>query len=267
MKKSIIGIVLAILFIFIGIFIGINIKKINIPPISPPTTQTESKGITSLIDQVRPNASTIKDKENQRVEIENVGMSKYQSIIILQSTDNNEHGTGFVVGKNKILTNQHVTEGLENKLIARLRDKNGEFVDFKVINVISPSNGVDLSIVEVAPNDAGQNIGDNIKILEIASQEEINNVKVNDFIHVVGYPGDKKFSTLWYSPGKIIYTDGSTILNDSLIAGGNSGSPILNKDGKVIGLVNASNDDDREKVITFGFLLDKELYEFIKSNI
>lgn len=269
MKKSIIGIILAILFIFIGIFIGMNIKKINIPTISTPTTQTEPKGITSIINQARPKASTIKDKENQRVEIENVGISKYQSIVILQTTDtnNNDHGTGFIVGKNKILTNKHVTEGLENNLVARLRNENGEFVDFKVINVINPPNEIDLSIVEVAPNDAGQNIGDNIKMLEIASQEEINNVKVDDFIHVVGYPGDKKFSTLWYSPGKILYTDGFMVISDSLIAGGNSGSPILNKDGKIIGLVNAGDDDDREKVITFGFLLDKNLYEFIKSNI
>lgn len=266
MKKSIIGVILAILFIFIGIFIGRNIKKINI---KPPTTQSESKGITSIVNQARPKASTIEDKENQRVEIENVGMSKYQSIVILQSTDSNirDHGTGFIVGKNKILTNKHVTEGLENNLLVRLRNENGEFIDFKAVNVINPPDETDLSIVEVAPNDSGQNIGDNIKMLEFATQEEISNVKVDDFVHVVGYPGDKIFSTLWYSPGKILHTDGFMIISDSLIAGGNSGSPLLNKDGKIIGLVNAGDDEDREKVITFGFLLDKNLYEFIKSNI
>lgn len=258
---AIVGIALAILFIFIGIFIGLNIKKIT------PNTQTESRGITSILKEARSKAANVKDKDLERVEIENIRTGKYQSIVILQSEVNKEaYGTGFIVGKNKILTNKHVTIGHEKNLIARLKNEKGELIDFKVTNVINPPNEVDLSIVEVAPNSSGENIGDNIKILEFATQEEINNVKVDDSTHVVGYPGDKNFSTLWYSPGKVLYTNGALILIDSLIAGGNSGSPLLNKDGKVIGLVNASTDDDK-KVVTYGFLLNKELYEFIKSNI
>lgn len=259
MKKGIaviIGIVLAVLLVFAGIFIGINIRNNN-----------QSKGITYILKQARSKAANVKDRDLERVEIENIGTSKYQSIVILQSEINKKaYGTGFIVSKNKILTNKHVTDQNEKNLVARLRNKNGELIDFNVVNVINAPNRIDLSIVEVAPNDAGENIGDNVKMLEFATQEEINNVKVDDSIHVVGYPGDKNFSTLWYSPGKILHKDEALILNDSLITGGNSGSPMLNKDGKIIGLINASTDDDK-KVVTYGFLLNKELYEFIKSNI
>lgn len=254
MKKGIaviIGIVLAILLVFIGIFV---IK----------TSSGGGSRINSILKQAKEKAANVKDKELERVEIKNIGTSKYQSIVILQAKD--AHGTGFVVGKNKILTNKHVTSGNEKNLTARLRNENGELVDFKVINVINPPGEIDLSIVEVAPNDAGQNIGDNIKILEIASPNEINNVKVNDFVHTVGYPGDKSYSTLWDSPGKVLYSDGGLTIVDSLVSGGSSGSPLLNKDDKIIGLINASTDDGG-KVITYGFLLISDLYEFIKSNI
>lgn len=230
-------------------------------------------GVNKLYTQSSNNPlTTAPGPKKEREEITDPGNSIYQSVVIVQdTTDKISYGTGIIVGENKLLTNVHVVsdtshaagEKINPNLVVRSRNSNGEFIDFPIKNITLAPNQADLAIVEVSPTDNGENIHDNMKIFELASLEEINNVKLGNIVHTVGYPVDKEYGTLWKSEGEVTFLDaGNFIAFNATITGGNSGSPIFNEDEKIIGLSNSGNDE-----LAFGFLFSEELYEFIKTNI
>ena len=192
-----------------------------------------------------------------------------KSIPLYQSV-NSGAATGFIVGQNKLLTNMHVANifDVDGRATIRLRDKNGEFVDFEVKSVLHAPDEVDLSIVEVNPTADGRNLSDGIELLEFATREEIKNVKVGDRVYNVGYPGDEEYGTMWYTEGKITRLGENFVIYDAYIVGGNSGGPLLNSDGKIIGLANVEGGEvEDDKIITYGFLLTDDLYDFVMNNI
>ena len=209
-----------------------------------------------------------KGKDKNRTEIQQVENSKYQSIVWIVESGQGGHGTGFLIGNNKLLTNKHVADSIDkSKMIVRVKNDAGEAFDFKVKNVtLAPTEEVDLAIVEVSPTHSAQSIDDSMKYFELASREEIKNVKEGDAVSTIGYPGDKKEGTLWDSKGKVLMLGGNFLTYDAFISGDNSGSPLFNKDGKIIGLSNASNDETEDGILSFGFLLTDEIYTFIENN-
>ncbi len=54
---------------------------------------------------------------------------------------------------------------------------------------------------------------------------------------------------------------------NAVISGGNSGLPVFNEAGQVIGLTNACNDEEGENYVTYGFLLNDELYDFVQKHL
>lgn len=260
MKK--IFIVISILFFAILTAFLIKFKFTN-----ENITTSKTENTTNFLEEAEKNAESIEKQKASRKEIENYGKSIYQSIVLIQDTTNSKNwGTGFIVGNNKILTNRHVTNH-DNEMIVRLANKNNEFTDFKIKSVTNAPNDADLSIIEVYPNENGQNIDDNVNILELATKDEIDNTKIGDKVYTIGFPEDKDYGTLWESKGKITSLGGNFINYDAFIVGGNSGSPLFNENNKIIGISNASDSESTDKVISFGFLLNEELYNFIEKNI
>lgn len=221
---------------------------------------------------VAGNISYAEQEKKGREEIKDPQTSQYQSIVIVENLGKkNDYGTGFVVGENKLLINRHIAESFDKdqKLSVRTVNAQGEVVNFKIKQVTHAPDDVDLSIIEVAPTLDGKNIHDGMKLLAFATQEEINAVKEGDAIHTVGYPTDNGFGTLWNSSGNVLTVGENVIIYDAYIYGGNSGSPLLNQDDKVIGLSNASADkpEGSQDTMTFGFLLTEKIYQFIQENV
>lgn len=233
---------------------GVNNEKVE------SETKTEVVGSEKTVET--------QGKDQNRTEIQQVENSKYQSIVRIEEPGQKGHGTGFLIGNNKLLTNKHVVDSLDQKkMLVRMKNDSGETVDFKVKKITpAPSEEVDLALVEVSPTEDGRTIDDYVQHFELASREEIKNVKEGDSVNTVGYPGDKEEGTLWDSRGKILMFGGNFLTYDAFISGGNSGSPLFNEDGKVIGLSNASNDETEDEIISFGFLLTDEVYTFIENN-
>lgn len=224
-------------------------------------------GCGAANEKVEPETE-LQTKDENRTEIQQVENSPYRSIVRIEQPGEKGHGTGFLIGQNKLLTNKHVADSFdENKMIVRLKNDDSETTDFKVKKVTLYSNeDADLALIEVSPTVEGQSIDDYAQNFELASLAEIERVKEGDLVHTIGYPGDKKEGSLWVSKGKVLMLGGNFLTYDAFISGGNSGSPLFNEDGKVIGLSNASNDETEENITSYGFLLTEELYSFVENN-
>jgi serine protease Do len=206
------------------------------------------------------------------------------------------HGSGFFVNPNGYAaTNAHVTnpedcqqilradlaakleadgETLENveaelkwietKPIQLVYLPNQEQLPFEIINSGAVAGeGKDISIIKVNLTNA--------PVLKLA---ESNQVKLLDSVTVVGYPGlvekfpvfdDDSFYEASFTRGQISakknLKDGTPILQITApVPNGNSGGPVLNDNGEVIGLVTFGPDDN----FTFIFTSDT-IQEFLDS--
>ncbi|MDE5412750.1 S1C family serine protease [Alkalihalobacterium chitinilyticum] len=142
-----------------------------------------------------------------------------EAVVTIQG--NSSRGTGFAVSPDgMIITNHHVVDG-KGQLVVSF--PNGDLYEGTVIN---SNEDLDLAFVSVPAND----------VPHLTLDE--NSGSIGDPIYVIGNP-------LMHSQ---IVTDGEIVENEDRlhvlkisapIYSGNSGSPVINEDGKVIGVVYA----------------------------
>jgi S1-C subfamily serine protease len=147
-------------------------------------------------------------------------------------------GTGFVIGRGYLMTNAHVVAGVDDPNVIVGNRAN----DAKVVHY-DPE--IDIAVLKFKG-------GANLKRLEFD-----RTAAAEDPIAVLGYPQDGPFDV---QPGRIraeqrlrspdIYGVG-TVIRDvysvrSLIRPGNSGGPIVDSEGDVVGVVFAASVTDSE---------------------
>ena len=163
----------------------------------------------------------------------------YNSVIYIEASNNEiiNSGSGFVYKvsnkKNYIITSYHVVENFKNIYVYNT-DKKKEKA-----NIVNYDKDNDIAILS---------INDNLELKEI-SVGNSDKVKVGQDVFVFGTPINIDYiSTL--SKGSISYINRklklktnyginsfSAIQIDATIEEGNSGGPVLNKSGKVIGMM------------------------------
>lgn len=137
------------------------------------------------------------------------------------------HGSGVLIGKDTILTAAHVVDGKveDLKIVTSMGKK------LPVVSVIK-FEGTDLAVVKT-----GFDVSD--KYAEVSCVDP----KYGEDISVVGNPLDMEFT---YTEGVVSgkynlekYTKafGNLWLTDAAIAPGNSGGPVFNTKGEVMGVV------------------------------
>lgn len=135
-------------------------------------------------------------------------------------------GTGFLVdGKGLLVTNAHV---VKNARYVAVENKNGE--SFNVV-VVFQDAAKDIALLQI--ND------DNFKALStIPYSISKQGVKLAEPIYTLGYPKNEIVYGQGYISAKTGY-NGDTLNCQIAIAAnpGNSGGPVLNKNGEVIGIV------------------------------
>lgn len=131
------------------------------------------------------------------------------------------HGTGFFIDEDIIATNYHVIEshdryGIKIKQATSSKEFNGRLLTF---------NGKrDLALIRVA----------NLKSSPLDLAKEC---RQGDEVIVIGNPEEFEFSVAKGIVSAIRPEEGVTyIQTDAAINHGNSGGPIINKDGKVVGI-------------------------------
>lgn len=185
------------------------------------TNQTNAQDLSSIYEKVSPAVVAIYTKEN------NITTSLNN---ISQTVTNSGLGSGFMVSNQLVVTAAHVVKVPET-LVVQFAD--GETISAKVI---SSYNSADIALIKLSrpkSNATTVNFGDSDKM------------KIGQRVFVIGVPLGVGFSlSSGYisafkkqSLGKNPFTNTEFIQTDAAINQGNSGGPMFNLDGEVIGIV------------------------------
>ena len=159
------------------------------------------------------------------------------------------HGTGGLVSNDGLVfTNSHVVGDAKKVYVYFMPKNSGKYSkeDYKIGMVVNNNEKADLALVKLLKNPIG------IKPLSLA---DASTIKIGQDVHAIGHPG---MGSQWtYTRGYIgqiltnhewDYNDGinrkarMVIQSQTPIMGGNSGGPLLNDNGKVIGVNSYGSD-------------------------
>lgn len=143
----------------------------------------------------------------------------YNSVFVIHSGQS--LGSGFAVGKNYIVTNAHVIDDVEN---VKVESYNGEIQDGTIVSI---DNSLDIAVIGIS--------GASFVPLEIADLQKIS---VGDNVYAIGAPNSLAYTL---TKGIVSSKDRAAggqkyIQTDAAINSGNSGGPLLNDDGAVVGV-------------------------------
>lgn len=149
-------------------------------------------------------------------------INKFENVIVQIATPYST-GTGFYYRKwNVIITNEHVVRGNKNIIIA------GQTFEKQVVPILYVDQKHDLAFVQ-AP------IQHQMADIEI---ESIDHQDPGDKIIAIGHPFDLNFAATQgiISGFQVAKDEISYIQHDAALNPGNSGGPLINKNGKLIGV-------------------------------
>lgn len=136
-------------------------------------------------------------------------------------------GSGLIIGERTLLTNAHVVAGAET-LEINLWDGTTVAADVR-----GAASGLDLAKVEVGADLVNTNQG---RIAHFAAEDPA----VGDEVYVFGFPEGGKFTVLAGEVLEYARIDRrrSLVMSNEVVEG-NSGGPVLDVDGRVVGVVQA----------------------------
>lgn len=172
-----------------------------------------------------------------------------KAVVVVDSGDS--RGTGFSINKKgTIITNNHVVEGEKGVTVAFPDD------GLHHAEVVATYPDVDLAVLEAK--------GDGFPFLDLA---EGSNFNKGDPIYFIGNP--LRFQGI-ANKGEIIEEtllhdwDKPVVMIDAPVYHGNSGSPVINKDGKVIGVVFATLDSQKHGKV--GLFIPIDYYNAARND-
>lgn len=165
-------------------------------------------------------------------------IQEYKKSVVIVKTESGK-GTGFFYGQgNTIVTNQHIINDA-NKI--EIITNNGKLFIGKLV---TSDPKIDYAIIRI------DSAVDQFPVFKAATD-----VDVDDGLYIIGNP---LFNSFIASNGLFLEVINRIEINNLVIGGkfykGNSGSPILNKDGEVLGILYATT-----KVVVDGKEIDAAL--------
>ncbi|RYG72891.1 serine protease [Lentibacillus lipolyticus] len=167
---------------------------------------------------------------SSKLSVQDTIQSYKKSVVVIETDDG--RGTGFSISDDgTVLTNYHVVEGQDTVTVA--------FPDQGLVSgeVVETHPDVDLAVLEVG--------GEHWPHLDLAEEKAWK--QENRQVYFIGNPlrfnGIANKGTV-LEPITLEGWDKSVVMMEAPVYRGNSGSPVINQDGKVIGVVFATLQHD-----------------------
>jgi S1-C subfamily serine protease len=157
-------------------------------------------------------------------------------------------GTGFIIDEHTLVTNRHVIEDSSSLEISTYDGHTAQ------ATAARSTTAADIAIVRVEES------------LPVAAKLADRDPQVGDAITVIGYPEGGRLTTtsgivLGAVEDPLNGSVGTVLGTSAQVEPGSSGSPVLDADGEVVGVIYAKNDADQSFMIpvsTLRDLLDQE---------
>lgn len=189
---------------------------------------------------------SIKDfeEEDEDEEREEVGVINSVVMIICQ----NSCGTGFVIEDGLVVTNAHVVDGYKNAVCFFKKElgKDGSPTKVHELKVLGCYPEYDIAILAFRDEDDEQEFSD-------YGLPFADTVRIEEKVKTIGYPLGLPFSVSkgivsntsqnLGSQGKYHYQVDNLIQTDISINSGNSGGPLINTAGEVVGVISCRPTD------------------------
>ncbi len=219
--------------------------------------------VTGINAAVVEETQQIANAEKNVTQVKDTNNFPYNGVVSFKDA------TGFVIGKNTIITNKHVTYhmkvGDEIKAHPNGFYNNGGGL-YKVTKIVDYPGKEDIAVVQVEEKSTqpkGRKFKDFTSKFNIASE-----AKENEPISVIGYPNPNGNKLQMYeSTGKVLSVNGNIVSSDAIIQPGSSGSPILNSKHEAIGVIYAGNKPSGESTRGFAVYFSPEIKKFIADNL
>lgn len=227
-------------------------------------------GMYLLVNYSPASVQTIVNKSEKEVTITDTGIADsveklYDAVVVVGSYKNgllSSSGTGFVYEEDDkyayIITNSHV---IDSATSIKVKFTNEKVEDVELVGNDSYS---DIAVLKIEKD----------KVTKIAEIGTVENLRVGDTVFAIGAPLDNEYSwtvTRGILSGKDRLVDVSVntansadwvmsvLQTDAAINSGNSGGPLANSNGEVIGVTNMKLVSDGVEGIGFAIPIDDAL--------
>ncbi|HBC8029298.1 TPA: serine protease SplC [Staphylococcus aureus] len=190
--------------------------------------------VTGINAAVVEETQQIANAEKNVTQVKDTNIFPYNGVVSFKDA------TGFVIGKNTIITNKHVSKDYKvgDRITAHPNGDKGNAGIYKIKSISDYPGDEDISVMNIEEQAVergpkGFNFNENVQAFNFAKD-----AKVDDKIKVIGYPLPAQNSFKQFESTGTIKRIKDNILNfDAYIEPGNSGSPVLNSNNEVIGVV------------------------------
>jgi len=146
-------------------------------------------------------------------------------------------GTGFALDAHTLVTNRHV---IEDSKTLQLQTYDGRFISATAV--------ASTTVADIAILTTEESLG--ATFAQVAREDPVE----SDVVTVIGYPKGGRLSTvagvvLGATPDPLKSAVGTVLATTAVVENGSSGSPVLNEDGMVVGVVYAKNDYSQSFIV------------------